>query len=268
MDKVLFSITTPCFNSVKTIRRTFDSILSQEFTDFEYIIIDGGSTDGTLDVIKEYEPLFKGRMKWISEPDKGIYDAFNKGIERSQGIYCWNVNSDDYIEPNVLRKLSSLIIKLGKGNLPVISGGLNYVSQGGSVLSTQYSNKEKARISFKYDGIGVPHPATLVPREIYLQHGVYDTYYKIIGDMDWFHRVYAAGVDFIFVDYVLTNMMDGGISSMFVYKRSLRDRVHFLNKYYHNPLVWFLHWARWTKSFFYQKYQINTSVNFYRKIKS
>lgn len=100
----LFSIATPCYNSEKTIERTIKSVLQQEFKDYEYIIVDGGSTDGTLEIIKKYEPLFEGRMKWKSEPDKGIYDAFNKGVQRSSGYYCWNVNSDDWIEPDALEK--------------------------------------------------------------------------------------------------------------------------------------------------------------------
>ena len=103
------SIATPCWNSEKTIERTIKSVLAQTFTDYEYIIVDGGSTDGTLDIIKKYEPFFGGRMKWKSEPDKGLYDAFNKGVERSTGVYCWNVNSDDYIEPDALLKIHSFI---------------------------------------------------------------------------------------------------------------------------------------------------------------
>lgn len=101
-NKPLFSIATPCFNSVKTIERTIKSILAQKFKDYEYIIVDGGSTDGTLNIIQKYEPMFEGRMKWKSEPDKGLYDAFNKGVTRSKGIYCWNVNSDDYLEDDAL----------------------------------------------------------------------------------------------------------------------------------------------------------------------
>ena len=78
MKKV--SIITVCFNSSKTIRRTLESVLQQSYSEIEYLIIDGASTDITVDIIKEYEPLFQGRMKWVSEKDDGIYDAMNKGI--------------------------------------------------------------------------------------------------------------------------------------------------------------------------------------------
>ena len=74
------SVITATYNSAKTIRDTLKSILLQNYTDYEYIIIDGGSKDGTVDIIREYEPLFDGRMRWISEPDKGIYDAYSFAI--------------------------------------------------------------------------------------------------------------------------------------------------------------------------------------------
>ena len=75
---MFISILTPCWNSARTIERTIKSVLQQNFIDYEYIIVDGGSTDGTIGIIKKYEPLFDGRMKWKSEPDRGIYDAFNR----------------------------------------------------------------------------------------------------------------------------------------------------------------------------------------------
>ena len=74
------TIVTATYNSAKTIRDTFKSVLLQNYTNYEYIIIDGGSEDGTVDLIREYEPMFGGKMRWISEPDRGIYDAMNKGI--------------------------------------------------------------------------------------------------------------------------------------------------------------------------------------------
>ena len=104
-----FSIITICFNSSATIERTIKSVLAQTFTDYEYIIVDGGSKDSTLDIVKKYEPLFEGRMKWKSEPDKGIYDAMNKGIMRSSGEIIGIVNSDDWLETNTLQILADEI---------------------------------------------------------------------------------------------------------------------------------------------------------------
>lgn len=252
-QKPLISITTPCYNSVASIERTIKSILTQNFKDYEYIIVDGGSTDGTLDVIRKYEPLFEGRMKWKSESDKGLYDAFNKGIERSTGIYCWNVNSDDYIEKDALLNLARFISSHKWDKLPIISGSMNFVHTDGALIETKRPNENKLVHGFRNDYIGVPHPATVVPKRVYEEHGYYDTYYRIIGDADWFHRVYEAGEKFVFIDAILINMSDGGVSTLFCYKKSLRDRIYFLEKFYSNPLVRFIHWIKWTISFFIQK---------------
>lgn len=249
-----FSIVTACFNSKQTIRKTIESVLEQKFKDYEYIIIDGASKDGTIEIVKSFEGRFKGRLKYISEPDKGIYDAFNKGIRMSSGKYIWIVNSDDYIAPDALQNLADFIESNDWGTLPVISGGLNFVSMTGNLISTNIPTGNGLERAYKNDYIGVPHPATLVPKEIYDKYGVFDIYYKIIGDADWFHRVYEAGERFVFVDFVITNMSDGGISNQFNYSRSLRDRLYYLRKFYSNRFVRFIHWLKWTKSFYIQKY--------------
>ena len=90
------SIITATYDSGRTLRDTIQSVLSQTYTDIEYILIDGGSRDSTLSIIKEYEPLFYGRLKWNSEPDQGIYDAMNKGIRMATGDVVGILNSDDF----------------------------------------------------------------------------------------------------------------------------------------------------------------------------
>ena len=114
MNKPKFSIITICYNSSATIERSMKSVLAQTFTDYEYIIVDGGSKDSTLDIVKKYEPLFEGRMKWKSEPDKGIYDAMNKGIERSSGTIIGIVNSDDWLEADALETVYASFVDNGE----------------------------------------------------------------------------------------------------------------------------------------------------------
>ena len=118
-----FSIITVCYNSEKTIRRTFESVLSQSFTDYEYIVVDGNSKDSTVEIIKEYEPKFNGRMHWISEPDNGIYDAMNKGIRMAKGDFINMMNSDDQIAPNALQYVSGLRMIFASGFLESLVGG-------------------------------------------------------------------------------------------------------------------------------------------------
>ena len=103
---MLFSIVTVCYNSEKTIETTIKSILNQTCQDYEYWIIDGKSTDRTVQIIQQYEPLFQGKLKWISEKDQGIYDAMNKGIAHSSGEIIGILNSDDYYEDDALEKIA------------------------------------------------------------------------------------------------------------------------------------------------------------------
>ena len=102
------SIITVTFNSEKTLRYTIESVLNQNYDDIEYLIIDGGSTDSTLDIIKCYEPKFEGKLHYISEPDKGIYDAMNKGILMATGNVVGFLNSDDlFIDKKVAEDIVS-----------------------------------------------------------------------------------------------------------------------------------------------------------------
>ena len=254
MNKPLFSIITVCFNSERTIKRTIESVLRQGFTDYEYLIIDGLSTDRTLEIANQYLPLFKGRMSIFSESDSGIYDAFNKGILRSNGVYCWLVNSDDYISENALQIIANVYNSIKSVNTPILVGDMQFVTSSGELIGVSKFDSFHLKNGFTNDYIGVPHPSTLVPRDVYDTYGLYDTYYKIIGDADWFHRVYAANVTFLPINAVVTNMTDGGVSNQFSYIKSLRDRLHYLSKFYKNPFLWMYHFIVWNISFYLQKY--------------
>ena len=108
-----FSIITICYNSEKTIERTIKSVLAQTYKNYEYIIVDGASKDGTLEIVKRFELQFDGRLKWKSEPDKGIYDAMNKGINMATGDVIGIVNSDDWLEADAMIIVAKAIEKNG-----------------------------------------------------------------------------------------------------------------------------------------------------------
>lgn len=231
----LFSIITVCYNSEKTIVRTLESVLAQEFKDYEYIIVDGASSDRTVEIIRKYEPLFEGRMHWKSEPDKGIYDAFNKGILQAGGEYVWLVNSDDFIENDALSVIEKSIADNNTPDSAVLSFYTRFVeSSGRSNIVKAYKNQE--RKNYLRDWVISPHPSIIVPRKIYTDVYMYDPGFRIIGDIDWFHNVYKRGVRFNFLPYVIINFTDSGISNNVNQTVIKKDWKYYFNKNYRWPI--------------------------------
>lgn len=242
-----FSLVTVCYNSAKTLERTINSVLKQDYKSYEYIIIDGGSNDGTIDLIMSYEKVFEGRLSWISEPDRGIYDAFNKGIKRANGLYIWLINSDDYIEPHALSDIHNNICNY-ESKYPVISGAMNVRGVDGNIEYKSVSSATQAKKAYNMDDIGIKHPATLIPKQIYEEVGLYDERFHIVGDMDWFQRAYKIGVPFLFLNNVLTNMQNDGISNTYtykVYKMRCEDMRLLFSKKFENKFQYYLHYYRW-----------------------
>lgn len=208
-----FSIITIAYNSEKTIERTIKSVLAQTYSDYEYIIVDGGSTDDTLSVVQKYEPLFEGKMKWKSETDKGIYDAMNKGIERSTGEVIGIVNSDDWLEPDALRIVANCYKEKDPTFSSVCCGWMNFHYSDGTIQVLKTDKEQLAQKAKNCEMGGVRHPATFVPKSVYEAYGVFDPQLKILADTDLIVRYYKAGVEFIFPKKVVTNMSDGGVSN-------------------------------------------------------
>ena len=248
------SIITVCWNSQKTIERTIKSVLSQKFTDYEYIIVDGGSTDSTINIIKEYQPLFEGKLKYNSEPDKGIYDAFNKGIKQATGEYVWLVNSDDYIEENAIQDIYDFSQTYKNSEKPIISAIMNVRDEKENLLYQVKSSPEKVEAAYKNNTMGTIHPATIVPKRIYDIVGLYDINYKIIGDIDWFKRAYKANMPIAFLKKELTNFSTGGVSTGSNDKKSIKDRKYLINKFYPNIFSRTYHFLKWLMIFYLGKY--------------
>ena len=119
------SVITATWNSGKTLCTTLDSVLSQSYPDIEHIIVDGGSTDNTMEIVREYEPRYNGRLRFISEPDKGLYDAMNKGIRMSTGEVVGILNSDDfYTSSDVVEKLEK---ELATNRVDAVYGDIHFV---------------------------------------------------------------------------------------------------------------------------------------------
>lgn len=208
-----FSIITISYNSSKTIERTIKSVLSQTYDDYEYIIVDGASKDDTLSIIKSYEPLFCGRLKYISERDKGIYDAMNKGIRLSSGKIIGIVNSDDWLEADALAVVFKCYQDEAFGFDAVCCGWMNFHYKNGNVQILKTDKEALISMSRVYEMGGVRHPATFVPKSIYNKYGGFDDSIRIMADTDLILRLVENNVRFIFPNRVVTNMSDGGTSN-------------------------------------------------------
>ena len=166
---MLFSIVTVCYNSEKTIETTIKSILNQTCQDYEYWIIDGKSTDRTVQIIQQYEPLFQGKLKWISEKDQGIYDAMNKGIEHSSGELIGILNSDDYYESDALEKIANAYY----GNQYAVLYGMVRTIRDGKEVMVYLKNHEFLERDM------IAHPACFVTKKLYDRFGKYSLEYPL-----------------------------------------------------------------------------------------
>lgn len=236
-NKPFFSIITVCFNSATTIERTIKSILNQNFSDYEYIIVDGGSTDETIGIIKKYEPLFQGRLKWKSESDKGIYDAMNKGILRSEGTIIGIVNSDDWLEPDTLQTVWEENRYCGHST--IIAGEILFHYSSGSTQLYPTTPKIYESKSRNFE-MGLNHPATFVPRFVYDTIGLFDVNFKLKADADFILRCYENRIPVHFIPKVLSNMSDGGASNNRS-KKELTDTVLKYKKHIKSKLLYYIY---------------------------
>lgn len=266
MSQPLFSIITITFNSEKTIERTLKSVLAQICTDYEYIIVDGASKDSTMDIVRKYEPLFEGRMKWKSEPDKGIYDAMNKGIKMTTGNIIGIVNSDDWLKPEALRIVSEFYKKENPQISAVCCGWMNFYYDNGKVQVLKTDNRQLKLKAKRYEMGGVRHPATFVPKSIYETYGVFDDSIRILADTDLIVRFVKKGVNFIYPEKVLTNMSDGGVSNEAL-MRACTDYKMILHKNNVKGLSFVKLYYPWCFKRFIKGYMPTSLLSFYRSKK-
>lgn len=209
------SIITPSYNSVKTISYTTDSVISQNYTDIEYIFIDGGSSDGTQDIILKYKD--KINIKFISEKDNGIYDAMNKGIKMATGEIVGILNSDDFYSDSSV--LSDVVRSFENSKIDAVYGDITYFSNDINKV-TRYWKAGEYKESKLNNGWVIPHPALFVRKSVYDKCGLYNTDLKIAADYEFILRilkVYKINVKYI--PKILVRMYDGGVSGSSLNKR-------------------------------------------------
>ena len=212
------SVITVTYNSVATLEDTMKSVLRQTYNDIEYIVVDGGSTDGTLDVIRNFEPRFGGRMKWVSEKDHGIYDAMNKGIRMATGDIVGTLNSDDYYtSDDVLERMVSFWTD---DKLDAVYGDIHFIRDGHTDKCSRYYSSRHFHPRWLRFGFMPAHPSFYCRREVYEKAGLYKTDYPIVADYEMmvrlFHR-HQLKARYIPMDFV--TMRTGGTSTRNVQSR-------------------------------------------------
>jgi len=210
------TVITPVYNGVKTIRSCIESVKSQDYAAMEHIVIDGGSTDGTMDIVREHD------LAYICEPDAGIYDAFNKGVEQAEGDIIHILNSDDtYASPQCVSIVAECMIEQ---NLELCHGYAQQIDDTGRAVKRIGKDITKRELFAK---MRVAHPATFVSKSVYHRFGAYSIGFRIAADHDFLLRVWDK-VRIGFLPEVLVMMRIGGIStSQFVdsYRESMAAAI-------------------------------------------
>ncbi|HEC15523.1 MAG TPA: glycosyltransferase [Sedimenticola sp.] len=235
----LVSIITVVKNGERNIRQTIETVLAQDYPAVEHIVIDGGSTDGTVDILRQYDDAL---ACWVSEPDKGIADAMNKGVARARGDYVVFVHADDYFaEPGALSRVFDLAARCAS---PILAFNILFQSEAGTrvIRPRPYNYWTMFKNPF-------PHQGVFCRRELFGIIGPFDTSLRFTMDYDFFLKAYLRGHGASRFDYAPVVMRDNGISSSrdwgVVQRRLMEERrVH--EKHCDSMLramLYRLHWA-------------------------
>jgi len=204
----IFTIITVVFNGDKFLEQTIRSVLNQTNKNFQFLIIDGGSTDNTLDIIKKYESEID---YWISEPDKGIYDAMNKGIALAKGEWIYFLNSDDYFFEEKTLEIAEQNIQILFPEYSIFYGNVLVVDNLGKMLGKYDCDYEK--YDFQSKGQMLPHQGMFAHRNIFKIFGKFDILLKFAGDYDWLMRVLKEQRIKHIHNWVVANMTTGGLTN-------------------------------------------------------
>ncbi|MDP4266624.1 MAG: glycosyltransferase family 2 protein [Bacteroidota bacterium] len=217
------SIITVVFNSEKYLEGTILSIINQTYKNIQYIIIDGGSTDSTVDIIKKYEDQI---YYWVSEPDKGLYDAMNKGMNKATGEYLWFINSGDKIfEKDTVESIFS-----EKKDYTDIYYGETVITDENNNIIGMRRLKTPESLNWKsfQKGMLVCHQAIIVRRNVTVPININ---YRHSADFDWIIRILRKNPTITNTKKILVKFLDGGVSKKTI-KKSLFERFHIMRENY------------------------------------
>ncbi|CAN5527688.1 glycosyltransferase family 2 protein [soil metagenome] len=207
MPDLKISLITVCYNAESTIRRCIISVIAQNYQNIEYIIIDGGSTDGTLNIISEFKEHIH---TFKSGPDDGMYDAMNKGIKLATGDIIGMLNADDFLADDTV--IATVAAAFTNQNLPITFGDLDYIDSEGKIIRKWRSGKYRHG-KFNY-GWMPPHPTFYCKRELFDQYGFYSLKYGTAADYELMSRfMHLNHTNAFYINKVLVKMNIGGASN-------------------------------------------------------
>jgi glycosyltransferase involved in cell wall biosynthesis len=225
---MIISVITINFNNLNGLKNTFSSIFNQTYQDYEYIVIDGSSTDGSKELIEQNS----GNISyWLSEPDRGVYHAMNKGILAAKGEYILFLNSGDELFNNqVLENIQDQLFKSD-----IISGNLNIISKEKNIIGV---SSEKISFFQMYQDT-IWHPSTFIKRNALIQTGMYDESFKICADWKWFfHAIFKHQLTYRKVDMVVSKFyMDGMSSDKKMSSIIIEERKKTIREFFSNNLT-------------------------------
>lgn len=206
------SIITATYNSSKTLKDTIESVLHQDYNNIEYILVDGASSDATLDIIKSYEPKFGGRLKYVSEPDKGLYDAMNKGIAMATGDVVGILNSDDFLNDTGI--ISMVVKHMKDTDVDAIYGDVHYVNDNNLAKCVRYYSSKIFSPKLMRLGFMPAHPSFYCRTKVYREKGMFDLNFKQAADFELLLRlIYCERIKTQYIPYDFVTMRTGGLSS-------------------------------------------------------
>lgn len=206
------SIITATFNSAATVRDTIESVLRQTHPDWELIIKDGGSKDSTLEICCELSERAGGRMKIISSPDRGIYDAMNQGVEAATGDVVGLLNSDDFYTSDDI--LATINEAFENGDMDAVCGDIHYVKDGALDKCVRYYSSEHFSRNRMMYGYMPAHPSFYCRREVYQKYGLFDTSFKVAADFEQLLRlIYIEKIRTQYIKKDFVTMRTGGAST-------------------------------------------------------
>ncbi len=206
------SIITATYNSAETVRNTFDSVLNQTYKDIEYIVVDGLSKDNTVEIVKEYVEKFGGKMRYISEKDRGLYDAMNKGLAMATGDVVGILNSDDFYTSNDI--LEVVANNFRDNEIDAVYGDIHFVNSDDLTKCVRYYSSAIFSRRLMRFGFMPAHPSFYCKREVYEKYGDFNTKYKIAADFDSLFRfIYIKRIRTRYIKRDFVTMRTGGVST-------------------------------------------------------